>query len=47
MAMLVNPECQGRAQREIDRAVGKDRLPTFEDRASLPYIECVALEVLR
>ena len=47
MAMLVNPECQRLAQEEIDRVVGKERLPTFEDRPSLPYIECVVREILR
>lgn len=47
MAMLVNPESQRLAQEEIDRVVGNGRLPTFEDRASLPYIECVVREILR
>ncbi|KAF7424559.1 hypothetical protein PC9H_009866 [Pleurotus ostreatus] len=47
MAMVVNPECQRLAQEEIDRVVGNERLPTFEDRASLPYIECVVREILR
>ncbi|KAG1855556.1 hypothetical protein F4604DRAFT_1800015, partial [Suillus subluteus] len=27
--------------------VGGDRLPTFEDRASLPYVESVLRETLR
>ena len=35
------------AQKEIDTVVGRDRLPTFEDRPSLPYLECIMSEVLR
>ncbi|KAN0097103.1 Cytochrome P450 [Tylopilus felleus] len=32
---------------ELDTVLGQDRLPTFEDRSSLPFIECIILEVLR
>ncbi|KAG2094419.1 uncharacterized protein F5147DRAFT_540580, partial [Suillus discolor] len=32
------------AQAEIDPVVGRDRLPTFEDRMSLPYL-CVFVGV--
>ncbi|KAF3901771.1 hypothetical protein AA313_de0203516 [Arthrobotrys entomopaga] len=46
-AMILNPEVQKKAQEEIDRVIGKDRLPTFEDRESLPYIEAVFKEALR
>jgi cytochrome P450 len=45
--MLQNPEVQARAQAEIDSVVGSARLPNFEDRASLPYVEAVLREVLR
>ncbi|KAI0085385.1 cytochrome P450 [Irpex rosettiformis] len=31
----------------MDRVVGTDRLPTWEDRESLEYLECVFREVLR
>ncbi|OTA95517.1 hypothetical protein M434DRAFT_393743 [Hypoxylon sp. CO27-5] len=47
LAMTVYPEVQRKAQEEIDRVVGKDRLPTMEDRENLPYIEAVLKEVLR
>ncbi|KAJ6535167.1 cytochrome P450 [Mycena capillaripes] len=47
LAMVLNPECQIRAQEEIDSVVGTSRLPTFEDRAELPYIECILQETLR
>ncbi|KAG1837779.1 cytochrome P450 [Suillus subalutaceus] len=36
-----------RAQAEIDSVIGRDRLPTFEDRASLPYIDAVVRETFR
>ena len=41
------PEAQKRAQAEIDRVIGNDRLPTFSDRQSLPYVEAFFREVLR
>ncbi|KIK33706.1 hypothetical protein CY34DRAFT_18200 [Suillus luteus UH-Slu-Lm8-n1] len=37
LAMVLYPEVQRRAQAEIDSVVGEDCLPTFEDRASLPW----------
>ncbi|KAI0711889.1 cytochrome P450 [Cerioporus squamosus] len=37
----------GKAQEDILRVIGPDRLPTFEDRDSLPYVESVLIEVLR
>ncbi|KAG6333886.1 hypothetical protein ID866_5199 [Astraeus odoratus] len=47
LAMTLFPEVQKRAQAEIDHVVGPDRLPTFADRDSLPYIEAVVKEVFR
>lgn len=41
------PEKQKRAQEELDLVVGLDRLPTFEDRPSLPYIEAIISECFR
>jgi cytochrome P450 len=35
------------AQMELDRVVGRAKLPGFEDRAALPYIDAVVEEVLR
>lgn len=45
--MVLNPEVQKRAQAEIDRVVGSDRLPDFGDRISMPYIEAVLRETMR
>lgn len=49
LAMLLRPEVQARAQRELDTVLGPSwtRLPTFADRARLPYIQAIVLEVLR
>ncbi|KAJ3810352.1 cytochrome P450 [Lentinula lateritia] len=46
-AMAMYPEVQVRAQAELDAVVGVDRLPSFEDRDHLPYIQAVTLEALR
>ncbi|KAA1473738.1 cytochrome P450 [Dentipellis sp. KUC8613] len=47
LALLLHPHVQRRAQQEIDDVVGRQRLPTFEDRANLPYVEAIYREVLR
>ncbi|KAF9456739.1 cytochrome P450 [Collybia nuda] len=47
LTMMLYPECQAKAQAEIDTVVGSGRLPDFDDRESLPYIECVLQETLR
>ncbi|RFU75124.1 hypothetical protein TARUN_7126 [Trichoderma arundinaceum] len=47
MAMILYPNVQQRAQEEIDRVVGPDRLPGFEDRINLPYVNALIKEMLR
>ncbi|KXJ87396.1 O-methylsterigmatocystin oxidoreductase [Microdochium bolleyi] len=47
LAMIRFPQVQRRAQEEIDRVVGRDRLPTFEDMEQLPYVCAVVRETLR
>ncbi|KAA1476670.1 cytochrome P450 [Dentipellis sp. KUC8613] len=47
LGLLLYPETQRLAQQEIDQVVGRNRLPTFEDRSSLPYIDAVYREALR
>ncbi|KAL4261411.1 cytochrome P450 family protein [Pleurotus pulmonarius] len=47
LALLQHPEIQKKGQEEIDRVIGHDRLPTFEDYDVLPYVECVVQEILR
>lgn len=47
LAMVLNPECQIKAQEETDAVIGSSQLPGFEDREALPYVECVLQETLR
>jgi cytochrome P450 len=47
LAMLVNPDVQAKAQAEIDRVIGRERLPNMEDMSSLPYVNAVVTECLR
>lgn len=45
--MVLNPEAQAKAQKEIDAVVGNERLPEFSGEASLPYVGALVKEVLR
>lgn len=47
LAMLMNPAAQTKAQEEIDRVIGTDRLPTFDDEPKLPFVSALAKEVFR
>ncbi|KAK0469561.1 cytochrome P450 [Desarmillaria tabescens] len=47
LAFLLYPEVQVKAQAELDAVVGSTRLPNFDDRPQLPYIEAILLEALR
>ncbi|KIK96423.1 hypothetical protein PAXRUDRAFT_825949 [Paxillus rubicundulus Ve08.2h10] len=49
LAMVLYPEAQKRAQAEIDSVIGSNltRLPVWEDRSSLPYIDAIIKETMR
>ena len=47
LAMVLYPDVQARARSEIDQVVPHDRIPSIDDRTSLPYIDAVLCEVLR
>ncbi|KAG2366933.1 cytochrome P450 [Suillus spraguei] len=47
LAIALFPDVQKQAQAEIDAVIGPERLPSFADRDSLPYIEALVKEVLR
>ena len=47
LMMVVNQGAQEKAQAEIDAVVGKDRLPTMDDRPLLPYLDAIFRETLR
>jgi len=42
--MLHYPDVHRKAQEEIDRVIGRERLP---DRGSLPYLEALIMELYR
>lgn len=47
LAMTVFPDVQKKAQEEIDRVIGGNRLPVNADRSQLPYIEAIMKETHR
>ena len=47
LAMVKNPRIWKRAQTEIDAFVGTDRLPEFDDRSSLSYVDAIVRETMR
>ncbi|KAJ3485898.1 hypothetical protein NLI96_g4619 [Meripilus lineatus] len=47
LAMVLHPDVQRKAQKELDTVLGHGELPGFEDRDNLPYLNCVVQEVLR
>ncbi|KAF4982478.1 hypothetical protein FZEAL_1903 [Fusarium zealandicum] len=47
LAMIVFPDVQRKAQEEIDNVIGSARLPVFQDREKLPYVNALLQETLR
>ena len=47
LALVLYPQVQRRAQAELDAIVGRDRLPSFDDRQRLPYTEAFCKELMR
>lgn len=45
--MLSNPDCVRLAHEELDRVIGRDRTPTFDDEPHLPYIRGMIKETMR
>lgn len=45
--MTLYPDVMYRAQEEIDTAIGRDRPPTADDAAHLPYVQAIVKEVFR
>jgi cytochrome P450 len=47
VAVLLRPEVQTMAQKELDAVTRRERLPTFEDRLKLPFVDAICKEVIR
>lgn len=47
LGLLDNPAVVKKAQEELDRVIGPNQLPTFEDEGSLPYITAIVKETFR
>ncbi|KAF9468328.1 cytochrome P450 [Collybia nuda] len=47
LAMAKYPKVQEAIKKEIDQVVGGERLPTFQDRVNLPYVNATIKEALR
>lgn len=47
LAMALFPSIQEKAHAELDKIVGSDRLPTFDDQDAMPYLHAVLLEAMR
>ena len=45
--MMHFPDAQVKAQEELDRVVGRERLPDFSDESDLPYFGALLKEVYR
>lgn len=45
--MLAHPEVLQKVRAEVDRVVGSDRMPSFEDEPNLPYLVACIKETLR
>lgn len=44
MGLLLNREAQEKAHEELDRVIGPNRFPTWEDEPSLPYVRAIIKE---
>ena len=47
LCMVLNPDVQKRARQELDRVIGRDRLPSLSDRGKLPCIGRIFHETVR
>ncbi|XP_067211292.1 methyl farnesoate epoxidase-like [Linepithema humile] len=45
--LILFPRVQKKVQEELDRVIGRDRLPTMADKPKLMYLQVVVLECLR
>jgi hypothetical protein len=47
VAVICFPDVLKKIQAELDSVIGRDRMPTFDDERSLPYLRAFIKEVTR
>lgn len=47
VAAICFPDVLKRVQTELDTVIGRDRMPTFDDERSLPFLRAFIKEVTR
>ncbi|KAI9428531.1 hypothetical protein H4582DRAFT_1990674 [Lactarius indigo] len=47
LAPILYPEVQKRARAELYSVTSRDRLPTYDDKPHLPYVEAMNKELMR
>ena len=47
LAMTLFPDVQTKAQAELDSVLRGERLPTYQDRDHLPYVNALCTELIR
>ena len=47
LCIMLHPAVQRKIHEELDRVIGMERPPTYEDRCSLAYIQAAWKEALR
>ena len=45
--MIRHPEVAKKAQIEMESVIGKEQLPSLNDRPDLPYINCTLKEIIQ
>lgn len=45
--MVLYPDARKKGQEELDRVIGRDRMPQWDDEKDLPYIRGMIKETLR
>jgi len=47
LAMIAYPNVQKKCQEELDQVIGRTRMPTLNDKETLPYIRATLRELFR